>query len=239
MELMSNRLDLFALLLVPSVIAVVVNIQLVSVGLIKEATCHYCHKKGHIIRVCRIKQNHRSPGKLSIKTNLVQTVNEPNEDYSLFTLGSTHSPPLRVEVYLDQQPVSMQVDMGATVSVISHNVFQSLWDSPPSLMKSDVKLQSYTGEQIGVIGCFTTSVSYQGQKKYLPLLVVEGSGPSLLGRNWLSSLRLNWRELNILQSGSSAVESLLANYADLFQPGYNSGNHCGFVCFSRRSTKIL
>ena len=56
------------------------------------------------------------------------------------------------------------------------------------------------------------------RKKDLPLLVVEGSGPSLLGQNWLSSLRLNWKELNILQSGYSAVESLLANYADLFQP---------------------
>ena len=136
----------------------------------------------------------------------------------------------------------MQVDTGAAVSVIRHSVFQSLWDSPPSLMKSDVKLQSYTGEQIGVIGCFTTSVSYQGQKKDLPLLVVEGSGPSLLGRNWLSSLRLNWKELNILQSGSSAVESLLANYICRSIPtriGYISVNNCGFACFSRCSTKIL
>ena len=108
------------------------------------------------------------------------------------------------------------MDTGAAVSVISRNVFQSVWDSP-SLMKSDVMLQSYRREQIGAIGCFTTSVSYQGQKKDLPLIVVEGSGPFLLGRNWLSSLCLNRRELNILQSGSSAVESLLANYADLFQ----------------------
>ena len=154
-----------------------------SVCWAKEATCHYCHKKGHIVRVCRTKQNRRNPGKLSVKTNLVQTVTESNEDYSLITLGSTHSPPLRVEVYLDQQPVTMQVDTGAAVSVISYNVFQSIWDSLPSLMKSDVKLQSYTWEQIGVIGCFTTSDSYQGQKKDLPLLVVVGSGPSLLGRN--------------------------------------------------------
>ena len=212
MQLMSNCLDL-----VPSVIAEKVNIQLDSVCWAKEATCHYCHEKGHIVRVCRTKQNHRSPGKLSVKTNLVQTVTKSNEDYSLFTLGSTHSPPSRVEVYLDQQPVSMQVDTGAAVSVISRNVFQSVWDSP-SLMKSDVKLQSYRREQIGAIGCFTTSVSHKGQKQDLPLLVVEGSGPSLLSRNWLSSLCLNWREMNILQSGSSAVESLLANYADLFQP---------------------
>ena len=107
-------------------------------------------------------------------------------------------------------------------------------------MKSDVKLQLYTGEQIGVIGCFTTSVSYQGQKKDLPLLVVEGSGPSLLGQNWLSSLRLNWKELNILQSGYSAVESLLANYADLFQP--ELGTFQGTTVdlhVSKCSTKIL
>ena len=99
-----------------------------------EATRHYCHKKGHIVRVCRTKQNRRSPEKLSVKTNLVQTVTESNEDYSLFTLGSTHSSPLRVKVYLDQQPVSIQVDTGAAVSVISHNIFQSIWGSPP-LMK--------------------------------------------------------------------------------------------------------
>ena len=78
------------------------------------------------------------------------------------------------------------MDTGAAVSVVSHNIFQSLWDSPPSLIKSDVKLQSYTGEQIGVIGCFTTSVSYPVQKKDFPLLAVEGSGPSLVGRDWLA-----------------------------------------------------
>ena len=157
-------------------------------------------------------------------------------------LGSTHSPPLRVEVYLDQQPVTMQVDTGAAVSVISHNVFQNLWDSSPSLMKSDVKLQSYTGEQIGVIGCFTTSVSYQGQKKNLPLLVVEGSGPSLLGRNWLYSLCLNWRELNILWSGSlirSGITPCQLCGSIPTRTGYISGNNCGFVCSSRCSTKIL
>ena len=86
------------------------------------------------------------------------------------------------------------------------------------------------------------SLTMQGQKKDLPLLVVEGSGPSLLGRNWLSSLRLNWRELNILQSGSSALESLLANYVDLFQRelGTFQGTTVDLrACFSKCSTKIL
>ena len=34
------------------------------------------------------------------------------------------------------------------------------------------------------------------QEAQLQLIVVQGSGPSLFGRNWLSVIRLNWRAIN-------------------------------------------
>ena len=37
------------------------------------------------------------------------------------------------------------------------------------------------------------AVSYKSQQANLPLIVVAGSGPSLLGRNWLSSIQLDWK----------------------------------------------
>ena len=33
-------------------------------------------------------------------------------------------------------------------------------------------------------------------KEYMSLLVVHGNGPSLLGRNWLRHIQLEWREVN-------------------------------------------
>ena len=38
-------------------------------------------------------------------------------------------------------------------------------------------------------------VEYGGQTCRLPLLVTSGKRLALLGRNWLSDLRLNWKEL--------------------------------------------
>ena len=38
-------------------------------------------------------------------------------------------------------------------------------------------------------------VSYKGQKFTLPLVIVRGVGPSLLGRNWLQNMQFNWQEI--------------------------------------------
>ena len=44
------------------------------------------------------------------------------------------------------------------------------------------------------------AVSYQGQSATLPLVVVKGQGPTLLGRNWLGKIRLNWGEIHHTRS---------------------------------------
>ena len=155
----------------------------------KEVTCHYCQKKGHIAKICRTKRNHSTQGRLPLKTNLVHTSSEIEESsYSLFTLGNSLCAPLMVELCLNKKPVQWQVDTGAAISVISYSTFQNLWDL---MKKSHTKLQTYTGEEINVLGSFSTTVYYKGQEEDLPLLVVEGYGPSLLGRNWLSRIKLD------------------------------------------------
>ena len=53
-------------------------------------------------------------------------------------------------------------------------------------------MQSYTGENIPVIGEICVPVEYEGQKVTLPLLITKGDQPSLLGRDWLQHLKLNW-----------------------------------------------
>ena len=45
-----------------------------------------------------------------------------------------------------------------------------------------------------VKGEIELDVQYADQRKLLPLVVVAGSGPVLLGRNWLQHIRLNWSE---------------------------------------------
>ena len=88
----------------------------------------------------------------------------------------------------------MEVDTGALCSVISEETYKTLWgDNPPKLNPTDVKLHTYTGETIQILGSVSVDVEYQEQQEKLDLLVVEGAGPTLMGRDWLHKIRLDWR----------------------------------------------
>jgi hypothetical protein len=45
---------------------------------------------------------------------------------------------------------------------------------------------------------------------------MKGKGPSLLGRNWLTNLRLNWQEILSVRVKQS-LESLLKQHAGVFK----------------------
>ena len=55
----------------------------------------------------------------------------------------------------------------------------------PALLPTESKLRTYTGKQINVLETISAEVQFKQQQETLSLLVVEGDGPSLLGRDWL------------------------------------------------------
>lgn len=61
-------------------------------------------------------------------------------------------------------------------------------------------------------------VSYLGEYETLPLLVVAGAGPSLFGRNWLTTIRLDWKLIGAIAHQSS-VAQLLGAYSEVFREG--------------------
>ena len=84
------------------------------------------------------------------------------------------------------------------MTLISKATFDKIWNSQtaPPLKSTGSKLRTYTRENIEVLGAANVDVSFQEQHKKLQLLVVGGKSPSLLGRDWLSHIRLNWEELH-------------------------------------------
>ena len=115
-------------------------------------------------------------------------------------------------------PLQMQVDTGAVVSLISESTYMRVWPQVrrPALEKSGILLRTYTGEGINVVGKICVDVQHEGQNhRSLDLLVVQGRGPSLIGRDWLSKLKIN---LSLFYVGSSeGVEQLLERHATLFE----------------------
>ena len=180
----------------------------------KDAKCHYCGKTGHIKAVCRMKQK-TAAGKKPQSVRVVQQEEEANE-YPLFHMESAgRSKPLTVTIAIEDCPVVMEVDTGAALSIVSEATFKELWpDKSPS--SSNVRLCSYSGEAIPVVGSMDVNINYKGQAAQLPLVVVKGEGPNLLGRNWLEQIRLDWREIHYLQD---KLMSVVAKHEELFQGG--------------------
>lgn len=109
----------------------------------------------------------------------------------------------------------MEIDMGASLTLVSERTLHDLWPDI-CVTPSKVKLHSYSGESIPVLGTVDVLVKYGHQSVSLPLQVVKGTGPSLLGRNWLGVIKLDWHEIFWLQNASLA--EVLDKHKAVFEP---------------------
>ena len=60
-------------------------------------------------------------------------------------------------------------------------------------------------------------VTYKNQSARLPLVIVQGEDPTLFGRNWLTKILLDWKEINWVRNGS--LQAVLEKYEAVFQEG--------------------
>ena len=88
--------------------------------------------------------------------------------------------PLVVDVLVEGVDIPMEIDTGASVSIVSEKTFKTHWPSL-TLSRSSVKLKTYSGVLLEVLGSRDVKVKYKNQEALVPLLVVKGIGPSLLG----------------------------------------------------------
>ena len=126
------------------------------------------------------------------------------EDLNLFTIGETSSKPIFVDVKVNGEPLTMEVDTGAAVTVISDETCKSRFPDVP-MRKSSVVLRTYTGQQMRVLGEMEVKVEYKDQEKSLCIIIVSGNGPSLLGRNWLKYIRLDWAQIAAVKAEQTSI----------------------------------
>ena len=111
------------------------------------------------------------------------------DEVPLLQLGKGQAAPITVNVTVNDVPVTMEVNTGTAVSVMSHQQQQKLFPQA-QLHPSQVVLHTYIAE-VAVVGILPVRVAYEGQEHYLSLFIVQGNGPALFGREWLAKIRLS------------------------------------------------
>lgn len=84
----------------------------------------------------------------------------------------------------------MEIDTGAAISLTSEKTRKALFPSA-SLDRPAINLRTFTADPISVVGEMKVNVRYKGYKGSHNLYAMRESGPSLLGRGWLSKICLD------------------------------------------------
>ena len=89
----------------------------------------------------------------------------PGEDqdvgaYSLFNFRSQRPSPYKVQLSVAGQPLEMEVDTGASLSVISEELYNSFFSAGQAhrLVESGIVLCTYTGEEVKSKGSCSVNV---------------------------------------------------------------------------------
>ena len=118
------------------------------------------------------------------------------------------------------QPLEMEIDTGASVSIVSKTTWKSVWKKGEAPLKDTKKtLKTYTGEPVPVRGKLKVwADTPDGRRLSLPLVVVAGSGPSLLGRDWIRQVQIDWGRVHLLYANphQGKVERLLLLHSEVF-----------------------
>lgn len=95
-------------------------------------------------------------------------------------------------ILIEGAPCRMEVDTGSSKSLISWNTLKKLvpTDTKNSLKPCHVKLRDYQGNSIPILGCSRLLVAFKNFTGRLPLIIVHGHLPSLLGLDWFDFLGL-------------------------------------------------
>ena len=189
----------------------------------RNATCHQCKRKGHIRPVCKalpsqMQLKGRSRGQKYVRLNscesnsddgIMERGNHVSDTtveaaFGLYKTGTEHLStesvnsvnPYVVNVQLGKTKVNwrMEVDTGASRSTVSKRVYDSVL-SNYTLQHAGIILRSYSGEKIPVLEKISAPAKYDNQEKVRDLIVVEGNLHALFGRDWLTRIKLDWKNM--------------------------------------------
>jgi hypothetical protein len=208
------------------------------------AMCFNCGVKGHVKRMCK------APRKVMHNRNYyveneeqLDAVNKKQVVTNYLNQMELSKPPptgkIQLFIELNKQPLMMEVDSGATFSLIGWSTFCKYVGDKKQLQPSQVKMKAWgQNEELVAAGSLPVTLWLDSQVSpvTVDLLVMRTDGPSLIGRNWFAPLGITVQVPRVCLKGlqqepAQPLEDLdgvfrleqvpenLRDFAEVFSPG--------------------
>ena len=167
-----------------------------------KSECYKCGKRGHISKACR--------------SNKSASEQKPTV-YELYNMSDRkcEPPAIKLDVMMNNTKIIVEVDTGASATLINESTFHQIWPKQkPDVSKADL-LRTYTGEKVPLLGTVKTTIKYKDQTTTLPVLIVKGQGPNILGRDSITALKLKWSSVHQLKGLD--IATVLEKHSEVFK----------------------
>ncbi|XP_059470767.1 uncharacterized protein K02A2.6-like isoform X2 [Neocloeon triangulifer] len=179
---------------------------------LKKKLCQFCGRIGHQEDVCytkKLKQKSKTTHHLDNEENSSEESSSEEDEgakggarrqeeavtnYLLkmeTKCEKLSSKRIFLDIQLNGQTLPMELDTGASYSLIGGQTFSEYFPKGAQLQPSNVKMKPWgDGPEIRAAGALFVPIWLQGREEpvQLELLVMEQPGPALIGRNWFEEL---------------------------------------------------
>ncbi|UYV69217.1 K02A2.6-like, partial [Cordylochernes scorpioides] len=127
------------------------------------------------------------------------------------------SNPYYITANLDNHDVHMLIDSGSEYSLLNKETFLEYWKLT-QLKRSEILLNTWSSSQVQILGKLYVKARLPHGSRSLQILVADGLGPNILGRQWFSAFRLKLNFLNSLETNpiSPDFEELFKEEIDAY-----------------------
>jgi len=137
-----------------------------------------------------------------------------------YVSGNDGAEPMFVDVTVNGTKVSMELDTGTYATVISEKCFNEFFRMY-KLVKTERNFKVYNGDTLQPIGKLTNlTVELDSKTRVLECFILPGTGPALIGRQWLQTFGL-W-PLRLTDKNKSSLNKIeVENVANYFFKKYS------------------
>src|SRR5277367_2522592 len=197
----------------------------------RNAECHRCHKIGHIKSVCRASRD-QSRGRNPRRTSPTRrpsrrlSTSSSSERSSAINKVSTipHSEKSKkfwATIFVARHQVQMQIDSGATISVINSKTYKEISRFLHLSLVPAPSLHTYTKEEVQVLGKCSIPVQHHSLRrtKFLEVVVVEDeSVNNIMGTSWSDAFPKYFPPVETVNAITRSVNEVTSRYPSLFRP---------------------